>query len=137
MPGFEVSVTCWTAKLTRSVSVPESSHSWPVCQPSTEVGFISAWPIRITTFESFATERSGKRGAPASLIAPPTNSTGLLTRRNRAALKNSEFSNVRITSRMSPFEAVNVAASASIAAGSRGGVSCQEGTPGSSATKKL
>ena len=45
--------------------------------------------------------------------------------------------NVRITSRMSPSDSMNVAASASTASSSSGGVSLHDGTPTSSATKKL
>ena len=40
-PGFDASLRVLTAKFTRSVSVPPSIHSLPVCQPSTDGGSIS------------------------------------------------------------------------------------------------
>ena len=44
-PGFWTSLTWLTAKLIRSVSVPPSIHSLPVCQPSTVGGSIRLCPI--------------------------------------------------------------------------------------------
>src|SRR5262249_34660240 len=45
IPGLVTSANSFTAKLTRSFSVPPSIHSLPVCQPSTVGGLNKLWPI--------------------------------------------------------------------------------------------
>ena len=44
-PGWLMSPASWAAEFTLSTKVPVSTHSMPVCQPSTDGGFNISWPM--------------------------------------------------------------------------------------------
>ena len=137
MPGLLRSPTSFTAKFTRSFSVPPSIHSWPVCQPSTVGGSKSCCPIRFAVPEYATMPGVGARYVPTSFITPVISSTGLFTFLKRAALKKSELNRALSMERMSPPDCRYAATSVFTASWSCGGTVFQDGTCGSSATKKL
>ena len=100
-PGLAVSLISLAAKFTRSTSAPLLIHSVPSCQPSTDGGFSSVWPIKPVRSEVGMMPTSGRVTPPLRRIVPATSSAGHLTRAYCASLKKSELNRTRSILRIS------------------------------------